>query len=82
MRECGYFQYCTGIIFGRPDDYKDTQDFTLIDALQQGLDDLNVPVIYDADIGHIPPQMQIVNGAIGKVAFADGKATIRQTLGR
>jgi len=43
---------------------------------------LNVPVIYDADIGHIPPQMQIVNGAIGRVEFADGKAVVMQELHR
>jgi len=80
MRECGWFRYCNGIVFGRPDGYKDTQDFILIDALRQGLGGLNVPVIYDADIGHIPPQMQIVNGAIGAVEFDDGKAAVRQTL--
>lgn len=80
MRESGWFKYCNGIIVGRPDGYKDKRDFTLIDALNQGLGDLNVPVFYDADIGHIPPQMQIVNGAVGKVEFADGKATVRQEL--
>ena len=80
MRECGWFRYCSGIIFGRPDGYKDTHDFTLIDALTQGLGCLNVPVIYDADIGHVPPQMQIVNGTVGKVEYADGKAVVRQIL--
>ena len=80
MRECGWFRYSSGIIFGRPDCYKDTQDFTLTDALRQGFSGLDIPVIYDADIGHIPPQMQIVNGAMGKVEFADGKATARQIL--
>lgn len=44
------------------------------------LADLNVPVIYGADIGHIPPQMQIVNGSIGKVEFTNGKATVWQSL--
>jgi muramoyltetrapeptide carboxypeptidase LdcA involved in peptidoglycan recycling len=48
--------------------------------LGQGVGGLNVPVIYDADIGHIPPQMQIVNGAYGKVEFADGRATVTQEL--
>jgi len=82
LRECGWFRNCNGIIFGRPDGYKDTQNFTLTDALQQGLGGLDVPIIYDADIGHIPPQMQIVNGAMGVVEFADGKATVRQISGR
>ena len=78
MRESGWFMYCNGIIVGRPDGYKDKYDFTLTDALKQGLGELYVPVLYDADIGHIPPQMQIVNGAIGRVDFVDGKATVTQ----
>jgi len=52
----------------------------LIDALKQGLGSLDVPVIYDADIGHIPPQMQIINGSICNVEFADGKATVCHSL--
>ena len=80
MREAGWFKYCNGIIVGRPDGYADKRDFTLIDALKQGLGSLNVPVIYDADIGHIPPQMQMINGSIGKVAFDDGKATFWQSI--
>jgi muramoyltetrapeptide carboxypeptidase LdcA involved in peptidoglycan recycling len=80
MREGGWFKYCNGIIIGRPDGYKDKRDFTLIDALKQGLGDLNVPILYDADIGHVPPQMQIVNGSIGKVEFTDGKVTVWQSI--
>lgn len=80
MREAGWFKYCKGMIIGRPDGYKDKRDFALIDALKQGLGSLDVPVIYDADIGHIPPQMQIINGSIGKAEFADGKATVWQSI--
>ena len=78
MRECGWFKYCNGIIIGRPDGYKDMRDFALVDALEQGLSVLNVPILYDADIGHIPPQIQIVNGAYGEIDFHDGKATLTQ----
>ena len=81
MRECGWFKYCNGIIIGRPDGYREKCDFALTDALEQGLGCLNVPVIYDADIGHIPPQMQIVNGAIGRLEYADGRASLRQSFG-
>ena len=79
MRECGWFRHCNGIIVGRPGGFEEKPAFTLVDALEQGLGGLNVPVIYDADVGHTPPQMQIVNGAMGKVEFADGKATVRTT---
>ena len=78
MNENGWFKYCNGVIFGRPDGYKDQRDFTLADALSQGLGNLNIPVIYDADIGHIPPQMQIINGSVGKVEFDNGKVSVLQ----
>ena len=80
MCQCGWFKHCNGIIIGRPDGYADKRDFTLTDALKQGLGNLNVPVLYDADIGHIPPQIQIINGAVGRVDYIDGKATVTQTL--
>ena len=80
MRECGWFEFCNGVLFGRPDGYSDTRGFELKDALESGLGGLGVPVIYDADIGHIPPQVQIINGAYGAVDFEDGGAIIRQEM--
>jgi len=74
MRECGWFKHCTGVIYGRAAGYSDTHDFTLTDALKC----LDVPVIYDADVGHIPPQIQIINGAVGHVVYENGRATISQ----
>ena len=78
MQECGWFKFCRGIIIGRPDGYKDKQDFVFEDALKQGIGSLHIPVLYNADIGHIPPQMQIVNGALGSVEYTNGKVVIRQ----
>jgi muramoyltetrapeptide carboxypeptidase len=80
MRECGWFKYCNGVIYGRTAGYSDTQDFNLTDALKQGLHELNVPVIYDADIGHVPPQIQIINGSYGSADFENGHATVIQEM--
>lgn len=80
MNECGWFKYCNGILFGRPDGYRDKRDFNLTDAYSQGVGNLNIPVIYNADIGHIPPQIQIINGSLGKVEYNSGKTVITQTL--
>ncbi len=80
MRESGWFKYCNGIIIGRPDGYKDKRDFALTDALRQGIGELDVLILYDADIGHIPPQMQIINGALGEVKYLNGKVTFRQSI--
>lgn len=80
MQEAGWFKYCNGFLIGRPGGYKQTEDFTMVDALTQGLGKLKVPVIYDADIGHIPPQMQILNGAYGTVVYKNGKAEVSQQM--
>lgn len=76
MKQAGYFENCKGIIFGRPlmirEDYEITYEQTLKDALS----DLKIPVIYDADIGHISPQMPIVSGAILEIECENGKGKI------
>ncbi len=80
MKIAGWFQYCNGVLYGRPAGYSDTQGFTLTDALESGFGELNVPILYDADIGHVPPQMQIINGAYGRVEYLDGRATVTQEM--
>lgn len=65
---------------GRAAGYHDTQGFTLVDALENGLGCLGIPVIYDADIGHVPPQMQIINGAYGTVDFEHGGIVVYQEM--
>lgn len=50
------------------------------DALRSALGDLLIPVIYDVDIGHIPPQMTLVNGAQATVIFENHRGSITQHL--
>lgn len=37
---------------------------------------LNIPIITGADIGHIPPQLAIMQGAILKITSKNGKGTV------
>ncbi|MDR2686434.1 MAG: hypothetical protein LBB75_01680, partial [Oscillospiraceae bacterium] len=78
MRQAGWFERCAGVLVGRPDGCGDTHDFTLDDALRSAFGGMDVPVLTGCDIGHIPPQWQLINGAWATVAFAGGRATIRQ----
>ena len=80
MGECGWFDRCNGVIVGRPAGYSDQFDFTFIDALECGLGGMGVPVIYGADIGHVPPQTQIVNGSYGTVEYRDNGLSILQEM--
>lgn len=47
------------------------------ESIKKALEDLQIPIIYDADIGHIAPQMSIVNGAILNVKYENNKGTIK-----
>ena len=78
MREAGWFQRCAGVLVGRPDGYSDTLGFTHEDALRSAFEGMGVPVLTGCDIGHIPPQLQLINGAWARVEYADGHAKIYQ----
>jgi len=36
-----------------------------------------LPIAYDADIGHVPPQITLVNGAKAKVKVENGRASVK-----
>ncbi|SHJ10735.1 Muramoyltetrapeptide carboxypeptidase LdcA (peptidoglycan recycling) [Geosporobacter subterraneus DSM 17957] len=78
MKQCGWFKNCRGVLYGRVEGYEDTQDLTYVDALQAAFGALSIPVLYDADIGHMPPQLTFINGAQAKVYYTEGKAKILQ----
>lgn len=76
MKEAGWFAGAKGFLIGRARGNIDVADFSYQDALHRALDDLQVPVIYDADIGHMPPQLILVNGALARVSLQNGKGTL------
>lgn len=80
MKMNGWFKNCKGVLYGRPDGYLDFHDFNLIDALSFTFSDLNVPILYNIDLGHIPPQLTFINGAFATVEFKDSKGKIIQRL--
>lgn len=80
MKMNGWFEYCKGFLFGRADGYTDVGDFTFIDALKYPLADLDIPVIYDIDLGHLPPQLTFINGAYATINVKNGKGRVIQKL--
>ncbi|RIJ63253.1 S66 peptidase family protein [Rummeliibacillus sp. POC4] len=75
MKQNQWFKNCNGILFGRPG-LEDLADFTLLDALNEVFLDIDIPVLYDVDIGHMPPQLTLVNGAIAEVELLDNKGML------
>ncbi|MCC3701717.1 LD-carboxypeptidase [Rouxiella badensis] len=78
----GWFDGVAGVLFGRSAAPAVT-DPTLQnyhDALESALGDLSIPVLYDVDIGHVPPQLSLVNGAMAKVRYFDKGGMVAQLL--
>lgn len=77
LKEAGYFKYCKGIVFGRPLFYN--QEFVNISydkAIKKVLGKLNIPIIYDADIGHVKPMLTLVVGSMTTFKYRDGTCEI------
>lgn len=80
MKNADYFKYCNGIIFGRPLFIRNDYDIEFSQIVREILGNFNIPIICDADIGHVSPQLAIVNGAILKITSEEGNGTIETFL--
>lgn len=76
LKELGWFENVRGFIFGRPCFYRSFVPMSYADAVMTVLKVLNVPVIFDADVGHKEPQWTMINGAKARVEYVDGKAKL------
>jgi len=80
MKQCGWFENTKGVLIGRTFVKADIKDLTYLDVLHKIFDDMNVPVVYDIDFGHMPPQWTIVNGSYAQFEYKNGKGKIKQKL--
>ncbi len=64
LKEAGWFRRASGFLIGRPLHLgEEMMGLDMYEAVLYHLRDLNVPVVMDLDIGHLPPMMPIVCGA-------------------
>jgi len=80
FKYAGYFEHCKGIIFGRALNIREDLKICLEEIIDKSIGNLNIPIILDADIGHVMPQLAIVNGAIINVTSENGKGFIETKL--
>lgn len=81
MDQMGYFKNVNGFLIGRSFVQRNDNDsFSFKSAVERALKKFNVPIIYNVDIGHIPPQMYIINGSYAEFEFNDGKGKLIQRL--
>lgn len=78
LREAGWFSNVKGFLIGRTMSSLAVEDFTYLDAIKNSIEVLNVPIIYDVDIGHVPPQITCINGAYAEFEYLNGKGILKQ----
>ena len=76
LRWAGWFDGLAGLLIGRSaaPDTTGADELRYAHALQRELGGLPCPVLVDVDIGHRPPQLMLVNGALADIDWsaADG----------
>ena len=74
-RNAGWFKYCKGVLIGRVAFPRvDDPKLDYIKAADKALG--KIPHICEMDIGHTSPGMTLINGALCRVEYRDGKGSI------
>jgi muramoyltetrapeptide carboxypeptidase len=81
MKLAGWFANCSGILFGRSAANDTVHDYHILDVYMELAEEIGIPIAYDIDCGHMPPQLTFVNGAYAEVRIYNGNGTmVKQTF--
>lgn len=79
MEQAGWFKYAKGFLIGRPlcgyaQEMMGLDQYT---AMLPTAGSHGIPVIMDADLGHLPPMMPLVSGSMAAIEAHDNRLKIR-----
>jgi muramoyltetrapeptide carboxypeptidase LdcA involved in peptidoglycan recycling len=80
LRYAGWFEHANAVLVGRTR-APDAPDLTQLQAVEDALGGLGIPVVAQMDIGHTQPFLPLVNGAPGRIVVREGVREVTQTLG-
>lgn len=81
LDQMGYFKNVKGFLIGRSFmQLNDSDSFSFKSAVERALKKFEVPIVYNVDIGHIPPQMYVINGSYARFEYKDGKGKLIQKM--
>lgn len=80
MQLKGLFENAKAVIIGRTLIPGDASDGDYLSQLERVFVDINVPLIWNADIGHTKPSLTIINGALGHLTYNCGDASLSMEL--
>ncbi|MBQ4844591.1 S66 peptidase family protein [Pseudoalteromonas sp. MMG005] len=75
----GVFERASGILIGR-NTANDGANGTHKAVLERALGELNIPIVFDVDISHQPPNMPLINGAHTEVKLLAKRVSVTQHL--
>lgn len=78
MKLAGWFDNCSGIMFGRSPSNTPVNGYTVEDVYTGLSEELQIPIIYNIDCGHVPPQITFINGAYSEIETKNGQGTVTQ----
>ena len=79
MKQAGWFKYAKGFVFGRTLFEGTMLDLSYEDAIKRALGE-EIPIVMDADIGHVAPKFTVINGVFGHVLANEGKGSLKMEL--
>ncbi len=79
LKEAGWFKYAKGFVFGRPTFFSSDYEISYQEAVESVLGELEIPIVFEADVGHKAPRMTMINGAKAKITVSDGKGEVVMT---
>jgi len=82
MKFKGLFAHIDGLLLGRSAYPKsgDRAALTYHEVLSRHSTDLGIPVLIDMDIGHVPPNLTLINGALARIECVMGEGKVTQRL--
>lgn len=79
MEQAGWFRYLKAILIGRVCFEGTMLDMSYEDAVKRVFG-TKIPLILNADVGHVKPQMTMINGALATIHVKDGKGVLTQKI--
>lgn len=78
----GWFDTAAGFLIGRPlaAFRQDMMGVNAYNAVTDVIEDLRVPVVMDADVGHVPPMMPLIIGSMADVIAEGNDLTVKMAL--